>query len=85
VIKVLALNRDEFMNRLSDYNIGYGLHFPPTHSLSYVKERYASSIGLLPETEHAADKIISLPLFPDMREKDVEYVCKAIKEIMKNG
>jgi UDP-4-amino-4-deoxy-L-arabinose-oxoglutarate aminotransferase len=85
VIKVLALNRDKFMNRLSDYNIGYGLHFPPTHALSYVKEKYAPSIGLLPETERAADKIISLPLFPDMQDKDAEYVCKAIKEIMKNG
>jgi UDP-4-amino-4-deoxy-L-arabinose-oxoglutarate aminotransferase len=85
IIKVLALNRDEFMKRLSDYNIGYGLHFPPAHMLSYVKEKYAASVGVLQETERAADKIISLPLFPDMREKDVEYVCKAIKEIMKHG
>jgi UDP-4-amino-4-deoxy-L-arabinose-oxoglutarate aminotransferase len=85
VIKVLALNRDEFMSRLSDYNIGYGLHFPPTHSLSYVRERYAPSIELLAETEKAAQRIISLPLFPDMPEKDVMYVCKAIKEIIKNG
>ncbi|MFA5321914.1 MAG: aminotransferase class I/II-fold pyridoxal phosphate-dependent enzyme, partial [Smithella sp.] len=85
VIKVRDLNRDEFMNRLSDYNVGYGLHFPPTHALSYVKERYAAGIGLLPETGRAADKIISLPLFPDMPEKDVAYVCKAIKEIMKHG
>jgi dTDP-4-amino-4,6-dideoxygalactose transaminase len=85
VIKVSAVNRDEFMNRLSDYNIGYGLHFPPTHTLKYIKARYAENIGLLPETERAAQKIISLPLFPDMREKDVKYVCKAIKEIIKNG
>ena len=73
------------MNRLSDYNIGYGLHFPPTHTLNYVKEKYAKNIGLLPETDRAAQGIISLPLFPDMREQDVEYVCKAIKEIIKNG
>lgn len=85
VIKVSALDRDEFMNRLSEYNIGYGLHFPPTHTLTYVKERYAENIDLLPETERAAQKIISLPLFPDMREKDVKYVCEAIKEIMKHG
>jgi len=85
VIKMLALNRDEFMNRLADYNIGYGHHFPPTHTLSYVKEKYAESIGLLPETERAADKIISLPLFPDMPEKDVHYVCTAIKEIIRHG
>lgn len=85
VIKILSLNRDELMNRLSDYNIGYGLHFPPTHALSYVKEKYSASAGFLPETGRAADKIISLPLFPDMREKDVRYVCSAIKEIIKHG
>jgi dTDP-4-amino-4,6-dideoxygalactose transaminase len=85
VIKIFALNRDEFMNRLADYNIGYGLHFPPTHALRYVKEKYADNIDLLTETERAADKIISLPLFPDMPEKDVHYVCTAIKEIIRHG
>lgn len=85
VIKILALNREAFMNRLSDYNIGYGLHFPPTHTLGYIKEKYTGTTGQLPETERAADKIISLPLFPDMRETDVVYVCKAIKEIIKHG
>ena len=85
VIKILALKRDEFMNRLADYNIGYGLHFPPTHALSYVKEKYAKNSGFLEETERAADKIISLPLFPDMPEKDVHYVCTAIKEIIRHG
>ena len=84
VIKVLALGRDKFMNRLAEYNIGYGLHFPPAHTLSYVKERYAASIGMLSETQRAADKIISLPLFPDMRQEDVQYVCTAIKEIVNN-
>jgi UDP-4-amino-4-deoxy-L-arabinose-oxoglutarate aminotransferase len=85
VIKILALNRDKFMNRLADYKIGYGLHFPPTHALSYVKEKYAKNSGLLEETERAADKIVSLPLFPDMPEKDVHYVCTAIKEIIRHG
>lgn len=34
VIKNLKLDRDEFMNKLAEYNIGYGLHFPATHTLS---------------------------------------------------
>jgi dTDP-4-amino-4,6-dideoxygalactose transaminase len=85
VIKILAINREEFMSRLSDYNIGYGLHFPPAHALSYVKEKYPESVGMLAETERAAEKILSLPLFPDMQEKDVQYVCTAIKEIIKHG
>jgi UDP-4-amino-4-deoxy-L-arabinose-oxoglutarate aminotransferase len=85
VIKNLKLDRDEFMNKLAEYNIGYGLHFPAAHNLSYVKEKYAASADTLKETSRAADKILSLPLFPDMLEEDVHYVCLAIKEIMKNG
>ena len=85
VIKILAINREEFMSRLSDYNIGYGLHFPSAHTLSYVKEKYPESVGILAETERAAERILSLPLFPDMQEKDVQYVCTAIKEIIKHG
>jgi UDP-4-amino-4-deoxy-L-arabinose-oxoglutarate aminotransferase len=81
IIKVLALGRTEFMHKLSEYNIGYGLHFPPAHSLTYVQEKYSSEISSLRETEKAAGKIISLPLFPDMQDADVQYVCDAIKEI----
>jgi len=85
IIKVLTLNRDEFMNKLAEYNIGYGLHFPPAHLLTYVQEKHSAEIGPLPETERAADKILSLPLFPDMQDVDVEYVCAAIKEIVNHG
>ncbi|MGV8056760.1 MAG: aminotransferase class I/II-fold pyridoxal phosphate-dependent enzyme [Smithellaceae bacterium] len=85
IIKVLAMDRDEFMQKLAEYNIGYGLHFPPSHLLKYVQEQYPVRIGSLKETERAADKIISLPLFPDMQDNDVQYVCEAIKEIINNG
>lgn len=85
VIKILALDRDEFMDKLVEYNIGYGLHFPPAHTLSYVKEKYATKVGSLKETDRAGDKIISLPLFSDMRQEDVQYVCSAIKEIVNHG
>lgn len=85
IIKVSALDRDDFMQKLAEYNIGYGLHFPPAHALKYVREKYPAKPGSLKETERAAGKIISLPLFPDMRDDDVQYVCEAIKEIVNNG
>lgn len=85
IIKIKDIPRDEFMRKLADYNIGYGLHFPPAHELTCVKKRYGAGAFSLPETSRAADKIISLPLFPDMTEDDVQYVCAAVKEILKNG
>jgi UDP-4-amino-4-deoxy-L-arabinose-oxoglutarate aminotransferase len=84
VIKVLSMDRGVFMERLSDYNIGYGFHFPAGHLLSHIRKRYRIRKGQVKETERAADKIVSLPLFPDMKDNDVFYVCDAIKEILKH-
>jgi dTDP-4-amino-4,6-dideoxygalactose transaminase len=84
IVKILSMDRGGFMEKLSQYNIGYGLHFPACHLLSYVKKRFATGMGMLPETERAADEIISLPLFPDMKNDDVSYVCEAIREILKS-
>jgi UDP-4-amino-4-deoxy-L-arabinose-oxoglutarate aminotransferase len=80
VVKINVMERSRFMERLSEYNIGYGLHFPACHLLKYVKNRFG--LACLPETERAAGKILSLPLFPDMTNDDVAYVCVAVQEIL---
>ncbi len=82
VVKVLSMGRDSLMEQLSRYNVGYGLHFPACHLLSYVKERYGTKKGTLPETERAAERILSLPLFPGMHDEDADYVCEALREIL---
>jgi UDP-4-amino-4-deoxy-L-arabinose-oxoglutarate aminotransferase len=79
VVKIRTMQRPLFMEKLSQYNIGYGIHFPACHLLKYVKERFGSVS--LPETERVAERIVSLPLFPDMADDDVEYVCSAVREI----
>jgi UDP-4-amino-4-deoxy-L-arabinose-oxoglutarate aminotransferase len=85
VVKVLSLERERFMQKLSEYNIGYGLHFPAGHRLSYVKKMRGARRPRLKETERCAGRILSLPLYPDMGDKDVDYVCDAVKEILGNG
>ena len=82
IIKLLDMDRRIFMEKLSEYNVGYGLHFPANHLLSYVQERFRIPAGSLPETERAATGIISLPLFPDMTDADVHYVGEAMREIL---
>ncbi len=83
IVKLRAMERSRFMEKLSAYNVGYGLHFPANHLLFYVQERFPGSWGDLPETEKAAPRILSLPLFPGMADADVHYVCDAIREILR--
>lgn len=82
VVKLLDMERRLFMEKLAQYNVGYGLHFPANHLLSYVRNRFPVEAGALPQTERLAEAIISLPLFPDMTDDDVYYVCDAVKEIL---
>jgi UDP-4-amino-4-deoxy-L-arabinose-oxoglutarate aminotransferase len=82
VIKVISMDRERFMQRLSEYQIGYGIHYPAGHRLSYIRERYKVKKGELKETERASTQLVSLPLFPDMKEDDVSYVCEAVREIL---
>jgi len=85
VIKIVSMDRERFMQRLSDYQIGYGIHFPAGHHLAYIRERYGIKQGELKETDRPNARLLSLPLFPDMKDEDVFYVCEAIREILKNG
>jgi len=82
IVKVRAIPRDRFMARLGDYQIGYGLHFPSAHLMDCVRSQFGTREGMLPETEKAAGRICSLPLFPDMKDDDVAYVCEAVREIL---
>ena len=82
IVKVTSMDRDAFLGRLADYNVGAGLHFPPCHLLRYVRERYGTREGDLPGCELAGKRIVSLPLFPGMEYRDVDYVCDAVREIL---
>jgi len=85
IVKVLSMEREAFMKGLSDYNIGYGLHFPAGHRLTYYRKRRGPGTRALKETERCADHIVSLPLYPGMKNSDVHYVCDAVKEILRHG
>lgn len=78
----VGISRDEFMAELKKRNIGTGLHFRCTHLQKYYRETLGHRPGSLPNTEWNSDRIVSLPLFPDMTERDQDDVVAAIKEVI---
>ena len=80
VIKVKSTNSESFIEKLYNYNIGSGFHFPAAHDFSYIVKKYGKVN--LKNTDRLKNRIVSLPLFPDMNEEDVLYVCSAIREIL---
>lgn len=77
-----GLSRDEFMAALKARGIGTGLHFRAVHTQKFYREQFPTPAGILPHTDWNNERICSLPLFPDMSERDVERVAAAIRTIL---
>lgn len=75
-------DREGMMEHLKAASIGTGIHYPiPLH----LQKAYASmsySAGAFPVTEHAAGRILSLPMFPQLTTAQQHRVVKAIREFL---
>jgi dTDP-4-amino-4,6-dideoxygalactose transaminase len=79
----LRVGRDAVMDELLAANIGVGLHFKALHLHRLYRELLALPPGALPHATRASERILSLPLFPDMTPDDVRDVASALDEIVR--
>jgi len=80
--EILKVNRDYIMNEIQAENIGVGVHFRALH-LQKVFSKRGFHRGMFPNAEYASDRLISLPLYPKLECKDIEYISNTIKKIIK--
>ncbi|HBN22966.1 MAG TPA: UDP-4-amino-4,6-dideoxy-N-acetyl-beta-L-altrosamine transaminase [Holosporales bacterium] len=79
--KADGMTRDTLMAELKNYNIGTGLHYPAVHLFDYYKKTYGFKRGDFPRAETISDRILSLPLFPQMTEEQQDRVISALSRI----
>jgi dTDP-4-amino-4,6-dideoxygalactose transaminase len=77
---VRAKKRDELMGYLKEKGISTLIHYPTPIHLQQVYEHLGHKKGTFPNSETAAEEIISLPMYPSLREDEVVYVSKCIRE-----
>lgn len=74
-------DRAGFMAFLRERGIGTAVHYPaPVHLQPAYKDRILLAPGGLPVTESIADRIVSLPMFPQLSDDAVARVCSAVCE-----
>lgn len=80
-----SAERDRFQAALKEAGIGTGIHYPmPVH----LQPAYAGRVTLgpsgCPETEAASREILSLPMYPELTDADVETVCAALRTLLRH-
>jgi dTDP-4-amino-4,6-dideoxygalactose transaminase len=77
-VRILNGKRDQLIKALKDNNIQSGIHYQPNHLLSLYKTEYA-----LPVAEKIYKEIISIPLHPELNNKDLFRITDLIKEVVR--
>jgi len=78
----LKINRETFIDKLKEYNIGTSVHFIPLHRHPYYKNKFGYSFKEFPNSESIYRNSISLPIYPKMTAADVDYVIETIKHLI---
>ena len=79
----LSTGRDTIVADLAEENVGVGLHFTALHGHVYYRERYGLRADDLPHAAAASDEIMSLPLYPGLRDEDQDDVVAALQRVLK--
>tara|TARA_Y100000589_G_C26574307_1_gene395800 strand:- start:12 stop:482 length:471 start_codon:yes stop_codon:yes gene_type:complete len=78
----LKCTRDEFHRAMIAENIGVNVHYAPVHTHSYYKEILKTAQDTCPNASYMYDRILTLPCFPTMKEKDIEDVVLAVQKLV---
>jgi len=87
VIRVIPglwrLTRNELIEKINEKGIGISVHYIPVHMHSYYEKKYGFNPEDFPIAKQLSESVITLPLYPGMTEKQIEYVTSTINTLWK--
>jgi len=81
-LEAMGGTRKGFMDAMHKEGIGTGISYEAIHLTTLFRKKGFRE-GMFPVSERIARETVTLPLFPEMRETDVERVCEGVKRVMR--
>jgi len=78
----LKISRNEFIEKLKEKNIGTSVHFIPLHFQPLYQKMFGYKKGDFVNTEYVYERLISLPIYPKLTIKQLDYIINSIKEVI---
>ena len=83
VFNILAERRDELADYLKANEIGTSIYYPIPLHLQKCFEYLGYKKGDFPVSERICESILALPIYPEITDEEVEFVCETIKKFYK--
>ncbi len=84
-VEALAIDRGAVIKRLAQAGIGASVHFIPLHLHPYYQRELGYRDGDFPVAEDLYKRSISLPIWPDMTDEQVDRVAATLLEICQSA
>jgi dTDP-4-amino-4,6-dideoxygalactose transaminase len=83
VFCIQAENRDSLENYLKEREIGTSIYYPVPLHLQKCFEYLGYKKGDFPVAEKICKNVLALPMFPELTEEEINFVCKSISGFYK--
>ena len=80
VYAVRVEGRDAALRHLQEKGVGCAVHYPVPIHLQEAGRNLGYTKGAFPIAESLADEFLSLPMFPELTEEQIEYVGRCVSE-----
>ncbi|WP_410222071.1 DegT/DnrJ/EryC1/StrS family aminotransferase [Pedobacter sp.] len=71
--------RQELQNNLKNSGIGVMIYYPKPLHIQEAFARYEHKVNDFPVAEDLCNRILALPVFPDLKEKQLQYIISKIR------
>jgi perosamine synthetase len=78
----ITIDRAQFIKEMQQRGIGTSVHWMPLHMHPYYRESYGYKPEDFPTACALYPEILTLPVYPDMSDEEVAFVCGSIREIV---
>lgn len=80
VYAIRVQERDEIRRHLQEKGVGTAVHYPVPIHLQEACLNLGYNEGAFPIAESLAEQFLSLPMFPELTEEQIEYVASCVSE-----
>ena len=81
----LRISRAEFIAALKARGVLCSVHWIPLHLHPYYRDTFGYSPEQLPIATSLGERLVSLPIYPDLSEAEIEHVCASIREVIESN
>jgi dTDP-4-amino-4,6-dideoxygalactose transaminase len=85
IYAIRVSNRDEAIKCLADQGIATGIHYPVPVHLQEAYQSLGYKRGSFPVSERSAAEFLSLPMYPELTQSQIEQVIEGVKEAVAGG